>query len=167
MKSKIHEHKKSTIFYVSKKILFTLLFIAFNLVGFSQETSNYDEALAKKLGGDERGMKTYVFCVLKTGTNTTATAEEKKLLFEGHMANIKKLADENKLVVAGPFMKNDKNYRGIFIFNCTTIEEAEKLVNSDPAVQAKIFEADLTVWYGSAALGATKEIHDKISKPKK
>lgn len=150
-----------------QKILFTLLFIAFNQVGFSQETSNYDEALSKKLGGDERGMKTYVFCILKTGTNTTATAEEKKQLFDGHMANIKKLTDENKLVVAGPFMKNDKNYRGIFIFNCTTIEEAENLVNSDPAVNAKLFEAELTIWYGSAALGATKEIHDKITKPKK
>ena len=150
-----------------QKILFTLLCIAFNLVGFSQESSNYDEALSKKLGGDERGMKTYVFCILKTGTNTTATAEEKKQLFDGHMANIKKLADENKLVVAGPFMKNDKNYRGIFIFNCTTIEEAEMLVNSDPAVKAKLFEAELTIWYGSAALGATKEIHDKITKPKK
>lgn len=149
-----------------QKLLFTLLFIAFNLIGFAQETSNYDEALAKKLGGDERGMKTYVFCILKTGTNTTATAEEKKLLFDGHMANIKKLANENMLVVAGPFMKNDKNYRGIFIFNCSTIEEAEKLVNSDPAVQAKILEADLTIWYGSAALVATKEIHDKITKPK-
>lgn len=148
------------------KLLFTLAFITFNLLGFSQETKIYDEALAKKLGGDERGMKTYVFCILKTGTNTTATAEEKKKFFDGHMTNISKLADEGKLVVAGPFMKNDKNYRGIFIFNCTTIEEAEKLVNSDPAVQAKIFEAELTVWYGSAALGATSEIHDKITKPK-
>ena len=80
-----------------KKLLITLLFIAFNQVGFSQETSNYDEALSKKLGGDERGMKTYVFCILKTGTNTTATAEEKKLLFDGHMANIKKLADEKQV----------------------------------------------------------------------
>lgn len=150
-----------------KRIIASIVFIGLTSFGFAQETSSYDETLAKKLGGDERGMKTYVFCILKTGTNTTATAEEKKLLFDGHMANIKKLADENKLIVAGPFMKNDKNYRGIFIFNCTTIEEAEKLVNSDPAVQAKIFEADLTVWYGSAALGATKEIHDKISKPKK
>lgn len=149
-----------------KKIVFTLLFIAFNLVGFSQEATKYDEALAKKLGGDERGMKTYVFCILKTGTNTTATAEEKKKLFEGHMANITKLAEENKLVVAGPFMKNDKNYRGIFIFNCTTIEEAEKLVNSDPAVQAKIFEADLTLWYCTAALEVINETHNKIVKPK-
>ncbi len=149
-----------------QKILFTLLFIAFNQIGFSQKATKYDEALAKKLGADENGMKTYVFCILKTGTNTTATAEERKKFFEGHMANINKLADENKLVVAGPFMKNDKNYRGIFIFNCSTIEEAEKLVNSDPAVQAKIFEADLTVWYCSAALGVIKETHDKIAKNK-
>ena len=97
-----------------KKTLYILLFIAFNLSGFSQQTTNYDEALAKKLGADEYGMKTYVFCILKTGTNTTATAEERKILFEGHMANINKLVNENKLVVAGPFIKNDKNYRGIF-----------------------------------------------------
>lgn len=149
-----------------KKLLLALLFIAFNQVSFSQEKPKYDEALAKKLGGNENGMKTYVFCILKTGSNTTATAEERKILFEGHMANITKLAEENKLVVAGPFMKNDKNYRGVFIFNCTTIEEAEKLVNSDPAVQAKIFEADLTVWYCTAALDTIKETHDKIVKPK-
>lgn len=149
-----------------KKIIALALFIGLSTLGFSQEKSSYDEELAKKLGADEYGMKTYVFCILKTGSNTTATAEERKKLFEGHMANINKLADENKLVVAGPFMKNDKNYRGIFIFNCSTIEEAEKLVNSDPAVQAKIFEADLTVWYSSASLGLIKEMHDKIAKTK-
>jgi len=149
-----------------KKFIAFALFIGLSTLGFSQEKSSYDEELAKKLGADEYGMKTYVFCILKTGSNTTATAEERKKLFEGHMANINKLADENKLVVAGPFMKNDKNYRGIFIFNCSTIEEAEKLVNSDPAVQAKIFEADLTVWYSSASLGLIKEMHEKIAKTK-
>lgn len=149
-----------------KKFIAFVLFIGLSTLGFSQEKNSYDEELAKKLGADEYGMKTYVFCILKTGSNTTATAEERKKLFEGHMANINKLADENKLVVAGPFMKNDKNYRGIFIFNCSTIEEAEKLVNSDPAVQAKIFEADLTVWYSSASLGLIKEMHEKIAKTK-
>lgn len=149
-----------------KKLIALLLFIGCTQVSFSQEGNTYDEALAKKLGADEYGMKTYVFCILKTGSNTTATPEERKKLFEGHMININKLADENKLVVAGPFMKNDKNYRGVFIFNCSTIEEAEKLVNSDPAVQAKIFEADLTVWYSSASLGLIKEMHDKIAKTK-
>lgn len=149
-----------------RKSIALLLFLGISLFGFSQDKVTYDEALAKKLGADDYGMKTYVLCILKTGSNTTATAEERKKYFEGHMTNINNLANENKLVVAGPFMKNDKNYRGIFIFNCATIEEAEKLVNSDPAVQAKIFEADLTVWYSSASLGLIKEMHDKIAKTK-
>ena len=51
----------------------------------------------------------------------------KKKFFEGHMENINRLAKEGKLVVAGPFMKNDRNYRGIFIFNCKTVEEAQKI----------------------------------------
>lgn len=146
-----------------KKIIIALTLLG-SIYGFTQNNPNYDEALAKKVGAPDNGMKTYVFCLLTTGTNTTASPEEKKKWFEGHMANINKLASEGKLVMAGPFMKNDKNYRGIFIFNCTTIEEAEKLVNSDPAVQANLLKADLTVWYGSAALVLMDELHKKITK---
>lgn len=146
-----------------KKIIIALTLLG-SMYGFTQNNQNYDEALAKKVGAPDNGMKTYVFCLLTTGTNITATPEEKKKWFEGHMANINKLASEGKLVMAGPFMKNDKDYRGIFIFNCSTIEEAEKLVNSDPAVQANLLKADLTVWYGSAALVLMDELHKKITK---
>ena len=150
---------------MKKILLFACLKLIFTSA-FSQENKYYDTTLSKNLGADDYGMKTYVFCLLKTGSNTTATAAEKQKYFEGHMENIHKLAKENKLVVAGPFMKNDKNYSGIFIFNCATIEEAKKLVNSDPAVGAKIFEAELTLWYGSAALMMVSDNHSKIAKTK-
>ncbi|WP_445715042.1 YciI family protein [Flavobacterium sp.] len=150
---------------MKKIFLFGIIIISFSTV-FSQENKDFDAKLAKDVGADDYGMKTYVFCILKTGTNSTATAEERQKYFEGHMANINKLADEKKLVVAGPFMKNDKNYRGIFIFNCTTIEEAKALVDSDPAVAANIFEAELTLWYSSAALLMVNENHNKIAKTK-
>jgi len=147
-----------------KKLAFLLLL---SVSTFAQENqTTYDEKLAKELGADQYGMKTYVFCILKTGSNTTATKEERNKYFEGHMENINRLAKEGKLVVAGPFMKNDRNYRGIFIFNCSTVEEAQKLVATDPAVAAKIFEAELTPWYCSAALMKVSEIHDKITKTK-
>ncbi|HLF52032.1 YciI family protein [Flavobacterium sp.] len=150
-----------------KNILFTLLTLVCCNAFFAQETTAvYDEKLAKSLNADEYGMKKYVFCILKTGNNTTATKEEKNKLFEGHMANINKLAQEGKLIVAGPFMKNDKNYRGIFIFNVSTIEEAQALVATDPAVKANIFEVDLTLWYSSAALQEISKLHDKIAKTK-
>lgn len=150
---------------MKKIFLFGIIIISFSTV-FSQENKDFDAKLAKDVGADDYGMKTYVFCILKTGTNSTATAEERQKYFEGHMAYINKLADEKKLVVAGPFMKNDKNYRGIFIFNCTTIEEAKALVDSDPAVAANIFEAELTLWYSSAALLMVNENHNKIAKTK-
>ena len=92
----------------------------------------FDPELAKKLGADERGMKTYVLCILKTGpADAEIKGDARKEIFAGHFANINKLADEGKLAVAGPFGKNDKSYRGLYIFNVSTIEEAEKLVVLD------------------------------------
>jgi uncharacterized protein YciI len=149
-----------------KKLLFPLL-LFITTIGYSQQPNpNYDEALAKSLNADEHGMKMYVFCILKTGSYTTASKEERQQLFEGHMANINRLAKEGKLVVAGPFEKNDKNYRGVFIFNVSTIEEAQALVATDPAVSAKLFEAELTLWYCTAALQEIPKLHDKIAKAK-
>lgn len=150
-----------------KKSIYFIVLFCFNTAIFAQTTtSTFDEKLAKSLNADEYGMKKYVFCLLKTGSNTTATKEEIQKLFEGHIANINQLAKEGKLVVAGPFMKNDKNYRGIYIFNASGIEEAKTFVATDPAVQSKLLEAELTLWYGSAALQETLKIHSKIAKTK-
>ncbi len=125
----------------------------------------FDSALAKQLGADERGMKMYVMCILKTGPKDgEIKGKERDTIFAGHFANITRLADEGKLAVAGPFEKNDKAFRGLYIFNVPTIEEAEKLVILDPAVKAGVFVPDLTLWYGSASLMATPEIHKKISR---
>lgn len=151
---------------MKKPLLLIVFLLLCNLV-FSQETEiKFDENLAKSLKADEYGMKKYVFCLLKSGTNTTVSKEETRKLFEGHMANITKLAKEGKLVVAGPFMKNDRNYRGIYIFNVETVEEAKALVVTDPAIKANLLEAELTPWYATAALQETLKIHEKIAKTK-
>ncbi|QLC67927.1 hypothetical protein LPB248_16965 [Flavobacterium sp. LPB0248] len=150
-----------------KKSLLIFVFLVMSTIGFSQESEiKYDEALAKSLHADEYGMKKYVFCLLKSGSNTTASKEESKKLFEGHMENIGKLAKEGKLVVAGPFMKNDRNYRGIYIFNVETVEEAKALVATDPAIKANLLEAELTPWYCTAALQEIPKMHEKIAKTK-
>lgn len=127
----------------------------------------FDPDLAKKLGADERGMRTFVLCILKTGPkDAQIKGDEREAIFRGHFANIQRLADEGKLAVAGPFGKNDKGWRGLYIFNVSTIEEAEKLVVLDPAVKAGVFVPDLTPWYGSAAMLIVSETHKKIQKPK-
>ncbi|HEX7153182.1 MAG TPA: YciI family protein [Thermoanaerobaculia bacterium] len=127
----------------------------------------YDAELAKKLGADERGMKPYVLCILKTGPkDAEVKGDARKEVFAGHFANIGRLADEGKLVVAGPFGKNDKTYRGLYIFNVATVEEAEKLVVLDPAVKAGVFVYELTPWYGTAAMMVVTDTHKRIEKPK-
>lgn len=143
------------------------LIIAFLFLGnfcFAQNKPVYDSILAKKLGADDYGMKKYVFCILKTGPSNITDKAKKDSLFAGHMKNINRLAEEGKLAVAGPFMKNDRNYRGIYIFNVATIKEAEELTLTDPAIKAGVFIVELTEWYGSASLMATPEIHKKLEK---
>lgn len=137
-------------------------------VAAAAEEPAFDPELAKKLGADERGMKMFVLCILKTGPkDAEIKGDERKDIFAGHFANIGKLAGEGKLAVAGPFGKNDRSYRGLYIFNAATVEEAEALVVLDPAVKAGVFVYELTPWYGSAAMMAVNETHKRIEKPKK
>ena len=148
-------------------LVFTCLVAAFLQAEEPAKTSAFDADLAKKLGADERGMRMYVLCILKTGPrDAEIKGKERQEIFAGHFANINRLADEGKLAVAGPFGKNDKSYRGLYIFNVATVEEAETLVALDPAVKAGVFIPDLTPWYGSAAMMVVSETHKKIEKPK-
>jgi uncharacterized protein YciI len=142
-----------------------LIFLISGLTIFAQTTNpNYDETLAKKLGADDYGMKPYVLVMLKTGENKTTDKEETNRLFRGHMENMQRLVKEGKLIVAGPLGKNDKTYRGIFILDVPTVEEAGDLVQTDPAVKAKLLDVELFPWYGSAALAQYLPASDKIWK---
>lgn len=144
-----------------------LLAFVFSFAAIEAGQPAYDAELAKKLGADERGMKMYVLCILKTGPrDAEVKGDERKQIFAGHFANIARLSDEGKLALAGPFGDNQKSYRGLYIFNVPTIEEAEKLVVLDPAVKAGIFVPDLTLWYASAALMTVPETHKRLQKPK-
>ena len=148
-------------------LLLVLAFVCIRPAVASADEKAFDPELAKRLGADERGMKMYVLCILKTGPkDAEVKGDARKEIFAGHFANIGRLANEGKLVVAGPFEKNDKSYRGLYIFNVATIEEAEKLVQLDPAVKAGVFVPDLTLWYGSAAMMVVSETHKKLEKPK-
>lgn len=76
-----------------------------------------------------------------TPEQTPATAELQK----AHLANIGRLAETGKLVVAGPFGDNG-TLRGIFVFKVASIDEAKKLAETDPAVQAGRLAIEMHPW---------------------
>ena len=144
-------------------IILAILLTSVSVMG--QKTNpNYDAELATRLGADDYGMKKFVFVILKTGSNESTDKVLKDSCFSGHMNNINRLVEEKQLIVAGPMVKNEKSYRGIFILDVPTIEEAEGLLQTDPAIKAKFLEPELFIWYGSAALSEYLEASDKVWK---
>jgi uncharacterized protein YciI len=127
------------------------------------DVNGFDAELAKKLGADDYGMAQYVMAFLKKGPNRSQDSLARAELQKGHMANISRLAEEGKLVMAGPFL-DDGEIRGIYIFDVKTIEEAKVLTETDPAIQAGSLIMELHPWYGSAALKQMGELHEKIAK---
>jgi len=123
----------------------------------------FDEALARSTGADDYGMRKYVLVILKTGPTPVAAGPERDEMFRGHFANMKRLSDEGKLVLAGPLDGVD-GWRGLFVLDVAEIEEARKLVATDPVVQKGEMVAELHKYYGSAALKLIPETHEKLQK---
>lgn len=154
-----------------KKLILLSFLISIVLISnksFSQSdeiktNSKYDSLLAQKYGADEYGMKVFVMAFLKSGKVKSSSETERNDLQMEHLKNIIRLANEGKLVLAGPFMDNG-DIRGIYIFDVKTIEEAQELTSTDPAIKAGVFEMELHLWYGSAALMELNNIHNTIQK---
>ncbi len=149
-----------------KKLYFLSLLVAVygTIQAQNTETPVYDSVLARSLGADDYGMKSYLLVILKTGTYETTDQVERDSLFKGHFSNMDRLAEEGKLVLAGPFGKNDKQFRGLFLLNTTSEEEAMDWLNNDPTIKSGLFVVDLIPWYGSAAISTHLDIHKKIQR---
>lgn len=121
-----------------------------------------DPVLARELGADERGMRSYVLVVLRSGPTRVPDGPERDAMFAGHFANMKRLAREGKLAVAGPFRKKD-DWRGLFILAVESEEQAAKLVATDPVIERGEMVAEYHPVYATAALMAVPGVHEKIA----
>ncbi len=97
-------------------------------------------------------MKTYYLGLIKKGPAwTPGDTPEIRALQEGHMANIRKLGAEGKLLLAGPFTDGG-DLRGLFLFEVATLEEAKALCETDPAVKAGRLVVEVHPWLGPEGL---------------
>ena len=93
-------------------------------------------------------MNTVYFGFLKKGPNRKegdGDSPEVQDLQKAHIANIIRLADMKKLIVAGPF-GDDGLFRGIFVFRVTSLQEAQELSATDPMIKIHRLEIELHPW---------------------
>ncbi len=148
-----------------KTLLLTFFTAVFSFA--NAQNSAFDQKLADSLGADQRGMKTYLLVILKTGPKDKEISDKKQRdeLFKGHFSNMSEMAKAGKLRLAGPFAtKNELGYRGIFLLDVKDEEEAKALLQNDPTIKNGIFEVEILPWFGSAAIPMHLKYHEKISK---
>ena len=156
-------------FFQGERLLLLALFLFYSCGETTTESrsngdvSAYDSLLAAETGADNYGMRKYVMAYLKAGPNRDQDSLKAAQLQRAHLDNIGRMAEIGKLALAGPFM-DDHEVKGIYIFAVETVEEAEELTSTDPAIQAGRLVMELHPWYGSAALMKVNELHKKLSK---
>ena len=123
----------------------------------------YDSALAKRSGADARGMKRYVIGLLTDGSIHVTDSAENMRMQVALLKNIERMIDEGVLILAGPILGNQRQ-KGVLIFNVSSVPDAKKLMESDAAVKAGVFEIEYYPWFASAALTEIPRLHKSIEK---
>lgn len=134
-------------------------FILFLIIGFaackndnsiagSTENESVDTATENTFMDGEYEMKQYYFVMLTKGEKRNEISDTALIndLQSRHLANIDSLAQEGKILVAGPF-GDDGNWRGIFIFDADTQEEVEAYLNTDPMIKAGWLGYEVHPWW--------------------
>lgn len=113
-------------------------------------------------GAPPRLERDYVFAFLVRGTPREPISPERAAeLGQGHMANIRRLADERSLLVAGPFgdPRPDARLRGLFVFDTARLADARALVVTDPAIEAGSLAAELYSFRSATPLRELPELY--------
>ena len=109
----------------------------------------WSEDIYRKAATSPLKTETVYFGFLKHGPNRKpgdGDTPEVQELQKAHLANINRLAETKKLVMAGPF-GDDGDYRGIFVFRVGSLKEAQDLAATDPMIKIDRLRLDLHPWH--------------------
>ena len=110
-------------------------------------------------------MRADVLVILKTGPKRMPAGAERDAMFKGHFANIVRLSEEGKLVLAGPLDGVD-GWRGLYVFAVPDIDAARTLTETDPVIVNGEMVAEYHKYYGTAALMLVRDLHAKLGRKK-
>jgi uncharacterized protein YciI len=86
--------------------------------------------------------------ILRTGDNPPQLSpDESTQLQRQHLAHMTSLAQQGKLVIAGPFSDQpDKSMRGMCLYRVGSVDEARQLAEQDPVVKAGRLKVEVLTW---------------------
>jgi uncharacterized protein YciI len=94
---------------------------------------------------EEPQLVTYYLGLLYKGSARTQAPEEAQKIQTAHLQHLESLYKQGILLIAGP-MGDDGDLRGIVVLKVKSLEEAQALVNEDPAVKAGRLRVELHPW---------------------
>lgn len=99
---------------------------------------------------DPPSMCQYFVALLYSGPSRHGDDAEVQQIQAAHIGRIKELIASGEMVVAGPF--DGGELRGMFIYDVASMEQAQALADSDPAIQAGRLRAEIHAWWGPTSL---------------
>ena len=104
---------------------------------------------------DPPSMCQYFVALLYSGPSRHGDDAEVQKIQAAHIGRIKELIASGEMVIAGPFGGGE--LRGMFIYDVASMEQAEALADSDPAIQAGRLRAERHEWWGPTSLREMKD----------
>ena len=92
---------------------------------------------------------TYQLVLLKRPAERADLPEDRVAEIQAaHLAHLTRMAEEGYAVVGGPFGdQDDERLRGLVLYRVGSVDEARRLAEADPAVQAGRLEVEVMTWY--------------------
>jgi uncharacterized protein YciI len=127
--------------------MFIRFLCCFVLLGFAGQLSAADAT--PQATGTPMEFDSFIVVLLVRPPNAPELPKsELEQLGQGHMATIRRLADEGKLLKAGPFEDfSGRNVRGMFILKTDSPDQAREWVATDPLVKAGRLAPEFLKWY--------------------
>lgn len=91
----------------------------------------------------------YQLVLLKRPAAPTDYPHERLMeIQQAHLAHMGALGEAGHLVIAGPFAdQEDETLRGLALYQVGSVEEARRMAEADPAVQAGRLEVEVMTWH--------------------
>tara|TARA_R110002072_G_scaffold174802_17_gene330556 strand:+ start:10956 stop:11444 length:489 start_codon:yes stop_codon:yes gene_type:complete len=93
-------------------------------------------------------MQQYYIAFLRRGENRNQSKEEADSLQQLHMAHLGRMYAEGFADISGPF-GDDRDLRGITIYNVPTLRMADSLAKLDPMVKAGRLAVEVKPWWAA------------------